>query len=112
MNLALYKRSFKKILLFFTFWCESETRTPPDHTLMAVMECVCNGAMQHTSYLFKQWGVLMLRRPLSCFCSTPSPGHKDPGSFLSFCFAKVRLNSTVTCVSKSEEGHERLFAVI
>lgn len=85
VNLALYKRSSKKILLFFTFWCDLDKRTPLDHTLMAVMKCVCNGAM-HTSYLFKQWGVLMLRRHLSCFSSTPSPGNEDPGYFLSFAF--------------------------
>lgn len=37
----LYKRSSKKILLFFTFWCESDERAPLDDTLMAVMKCVC-----------------------------------------------------------------------
>lgn len=59
VNLALYKRSFKKILLFFIFWCESDKHTLLDDTLMAVMKCVCNGAMQTMGRVDAQASSLM-----------------------------------------------------
>lgn len=95
------------MLLFFTFWCESDRRIcrPLDNTLIAETKCVCvcNVALQ-TPVMFEQRGVLMLARHLSRFSYTLSGSvfylphlEKRTSSLLSFAL-KVRLNLMVTCV--------------